>query len=112
MSGTLSCAGPLWVPLSLKLSVAERPEPEVVLDLAPEAGEPFGLGHQEGDDEAAEENEAELRHEGGDVIDGHEAAEPFEEVPQGQRQDGDEGGAVHRADHAPQSSEDDHRQVL
>src|SRR5688572_33096189 len=108
MSGTLSCAGPLWVPLSLKLSVAERPEPEVVLELAPEAGEPFGLGHQEGDDEAAEEDEPELRHEGGDVADGDEVSEALEEVPQCERQDGHEGGAVHGADHAAQSSEDGH----
>src|ERR1044072_7554000 len=38
--------------LSLRMSVAERPEPEVVLDLAPHPGEALGLGHQEGDDEA------------------------------------------------------------
>src|SRR2546423_15643890 len=48
------------VPLSLRMSVAERPEPEVVLDLAPQAGEAPPPGPPEGGEVGGREKEAEL----------------------------------------------------
>src|SRR5215510_2428688 len=99
--------------LLMRISVGERPDPEIASDIPPQTIQPLGLHDQEEDDESAEQHEAEV---GDEVQHGllreEDAAEGLHGVADDDREQGDEDGAEDRAEHGAEPADDDHRQVV
>src|SRR5205807_5329227 len=85
---------------TLLMSVRIRPEPEVGAHNPPPVGQPFGLEDQEGDDDRSEDDVAEGVEGGGEV--GEHGAQRLAERPKRLRDDGDDRGAVERAEDGPE----------
>src|SRR4030095_2514808 len=99
--------------LSMRISVGERPDPEIASDVPPQTIQPLGLHDQEEDDEGAEQPEAE----GGDEVQHgllreENAAESLHRVADDDRQQGHEDGPEDRAEHRAEPADDDHLQVV
>src|SRR3990172_1487999 len=109
-----STAKPLRIASSFQwVSVRERPDPEVVPDVAPQPVQPIRLDDEEEDDQAAEQDQAEVRddveHRGRGE---DEAAERLHGVADQDRQQRHEDRAEDRTEDRAEPADDDHRQVV
>src|SRR5262247_1406282 len=99
--------------LFMRISVGERPDPEIAPDVPPQTVQSLRLDDQEEDDERAEHHETEV---GDEVQHGllreKDAAEGLHAVADDDRQQGHEDGPEDRAEYRAEPSDDDHRQVV
>src|SRR5947207_16000263 len=93
------------------LSIGKWPKPEEVFDVAPNAGQSLRLEDHKDHDHEPEQKELQAREENGWIA-GQDVLEAINPVPQEDRQERDEGSAEQRAGNAPETADDNHRQVL
>src|SRR4051794_38046928 len=93
-------ARPIVSSLVERCLVAERPDPEVVADVAPQAVQAFRFGDQKQDDQAAEHHQTHVRNDVQQLgIGKNEAAECFETPARYDRQQSHEDRAEKRTEH-------------
>src|SRR6266496_5890271 len=93
-------------------SMGERPQPELFLADLPEPGEAVRLDGEEEDDERAEDDHLEVRHEPRGQRDAEHAFERVHDAVEEDRQQRDEGGTHERSENAADAADDDHEQNL
>src|SRR5450755_4470860 len=93
--------------------IGERPDPEIIPDVAPKPVQSFRLKHQEHDDQCPENNEPHARNHGGHFIGSkEEAADALHDRADDKRQQRNECRAQDRSKHRAKSADDNHREIF
>src|SRR5215831_16789362 len=87
--------------------IREWPEPEVISDIAPQPVQPFGLDHQEENDQGAEQDQPQIGDRVLQVLLREQQPAVILKKPAGQdRQQGNEDGAENRAENRAEPADD------